>query len=137
MAEYLDINGRPCRIPLNDYRVDWDRKVSGPQKAVKDFLRPYWQFDFVCEEVRIPRKLWRLDLYNVSSGIVVEVSPGEVHNEYNPFFHRSVSGFRASLKRDILKARWCELNGLKCVEVTDDALPLNIEWFKTHYDITL
>ena len=36
------LNGRPYSVNLLKYRIDWDHKVSAPQKAVKDFLRPYW-----------------------------------------------------------------------------------------------
>lgn len=126
------LNGREVKWNPMKYQIDWDHKVSGPQKAAQDFLRPYWQHDLVLSEARIPSSLLRIDIWNVSKGVVVEVSPTSVHSEYNPFFHGSVSGYRGVIKRDLDKARWVELNGLLLIEIGDDAWPLTKAWFTKH-----
>lgn len=133
----LDPKGRPSRFSYKEYLVDWDRKVSGPQKATKDFLKQYWQHDIVLEEARCPRSLLRIDLWNVSRSIVVEVSPRAVHDKYNPFFHGSLAGFRSAIKRDMEKHHWCELNGLALATIKDGDFPLTAAFFQAQFGITL
>ena len=135
---FKTLNGRDAYMSPTKYRIDWDRVVSGPQKRVKDFLKPYWKNDAVFEEARIPRSLLRIDLLNVSKGIVVEVSPMQ-HSAYHPFFHGSEEGFKQSLKRDLIKAQWAELNNLTYVELCEEDLAagLSRKLFKTKYGVTL
>ncbi len=114
---------------LAPYYIDWNYKVSAPQKMVKDFLRPFWKLDCVLEEFRIPKTLMRLDLFNISRHIVVEISP-EQHQEYNEFFHKTRAGFLSSLKRDMEKRAWAENEGFTFVEIySDDMDKLSKEWF--------
>jgi len=116
-------------VNLAPYYVDWNHKVSAPQKLVKDFLKPFWKSDCVLEEFRIPKTLLRLDLFNVSRHIVVEISP-EQHQEFNEFFHKTRAGFLSSLKRDMEKRAWAENEGFTFVEIyADDMEKLSKEWF--------
>jgi len=123
---------------LQKYYIDWDYKISGPQKRVKDFLYPYWRTHCVLEELIIPGSLLRCDLVNLTRSIVLEVSPLQ-HTKYNEFFHRSLSGFKESLKRDLAKGAWAERNGFTFVEIFDDDLKkgLSKAWFLEKYNITL
>ena len=127
---FTTLNGRATRdISITPYLIDWEHAVSKPQKAVKDFLRPYWRLDQVVEELRIPSSRYRVDLCNLSTSVMVEVSPAQ-HHGFNPFFHGSVSGWQASLKRDIKKERWAALNGLTYIELDDaDLATLSVELF--------
>lgn len=127
--EFLTLSGRTRKVNVTPYLIDWDRKVSGPQKTVKDFLRPYWSHDSVMEEFRCPGSLLRVDLLNLSRGIMIEVSPTKVHATYNPFFHGSLSGYRDVIKRDLEKAHWGEINGYKVIEIVDADFPLTLAWF--------
>lgn len=106
-------------INLSDYKMDWNRKVSAPQKAVSDFLRRFWEFDTVLLEFRIPGSLLRIDILNISKKIAVEVSPDSVHKNFNPFLHKNRSEFLKKLKADIAKIAWCEKSGLTFVELND------------------
>lgn len=133
----IDLKGRVRKLNVTKYRIDWDHKVSGPQKQVKDFLRPYWEHDLVLEEARIAGCLLRIDLWSITRSIMIEVSPKSSHGQYNPFFHRSVSGHLASMKRDLDKVRFAQLNGLTYVEIDEPEVQLNAAWFKAHHDITL
>lgn len=135
----IDLKGRTRKVNVIKYRIDWEpnREVSRPQAAVKRFLRPYWENDLVTEELRVPSCLLRVDLINWSRSIMVEVSPKESHAQYNPFFHGSVSGHLASMKRDLDKVTFARLNGLTYVEIDQPDVQLNAAWFKAHHDITL
>lgn len=126
----VNLKGRECRFNPMRYRVDWARAVSGPQKQCKDFLFPYWQHDLVIEEARIPGSLLRIDLWDVTRSIVVEVSPKATHGKYTPFFHGSVSGHLASMKRDLAKVEFARLNSLVYIEIDEPDIQLNPEWFK-------
>ncbi len=136
------LNGREYNLNLARSRIDWDRKVSGPQKAVKDFLRPYWNRIGVVatEETVLPGcgRALRMDLINWNRRIAIEVSPQSSHS-FNQFFHKSRVGFSAAVKRDLDKELWCKANGFNhFVELGDDDIPLlSPAWFLEHYDITL
>lgn len=126
---FLDLRGRERDIPVKRYRVDWDRKVSRPQKAAKDFLRPYWEHDIVLEEAPVVGTRSRIDLLNVNKAVMVEVSPESSHS-FNPFFHQgSLNRFKNALKRDLAKADYARINGFTLVELSDTDFPLTPEAF--------
>ena len=127
---FLDLRGRERDIPVKRYRVDWDRKVSRPQKAAKDFLRPYWEHDIVFEELVLPgMRRMRADLVNVNKAVMVEVSPESSHS-FNAFFHQgSLNRFKDAMKRDLAKAEWAKVNHLDYVELTESDFPLTPEAF--------
>lgn len=136
---FTTLSGHPRDVSMTAYKVDWERKVSRPQKRVKDFLRPYWEGDAVYEEVRIPGCLFRVDLINVNKAIMVEVSPIQHHTADHWFHGGSMAKWKASLKRDIQKERWAELNQLTYVELTQDDLDtgLSAELFLSRFGVTL
>jgi len=113
------------------YRIDWDgREISKPQTLVRNFLRPYWQHYDVYSELVIPGSRLRCDFFNASLGIVLEVSPDELHAIYTPFLHKSRPGFLKKLKSDISKMTWCEANDFLFVELnTADLKQLSPELF--------
>lgn len=113
----LNISHKEVSINPERYIIDWDKVVSAPQKIVSDFLYRFWGKDIVLQEFRIPNSLLRIDLFNVTKKVIVEVSPDEVHGEYNLFFHKNRLGFLKNLKADIKKMNWAERNGFKFVEM--------------------
>ena len=116
-------------VAITDYVIDWNHKVSGPQKLVKDFLKPYWKADCILEEFRIPGSKLRIDLFNISKHIVLEVSPIQ-HQEFNEFFHKTRAGFLQALKRDMDKRKWAEDNEFTFIELYEDDLSnLTVKWF--------
>ena len=136
---FITLNGRKRDVSIKPYLIDWERKVSGPQKAVKDFLYPYWRHDTVLEEFRLPSARLRLDLLNINRLLIIEVSPAQ-HQQYNPFFHRgSVAVFQQALKRDLAKEKFAQLNGFTFCELTTEDLEegLSPELFLTRFGITL
>ena len=126
-----------CDVSINKYKVDWNHKVSGPQKKVKDFLKQFWLREVILEEMRIPGTLMRIDLINLTQKIAVEVSP-EQHSSYNPFFHGSLAGYRASIKRDMEKENWINLNNFTYVELAGEDLEnLSRKLFKEKFGVIL
>lgn len=125
-------------VRIQKYAVDWDRVVSKPQKAVKDFFYPYWNADVVLEEFRIPGTLLRFDLVNLNKKLLVEVSPHSVHGKFNPFFHKTKHKFKESIKRDLLKYDWAEQNGFFLMEIYEEDIPnLSPRWFEVKYAVTI
>lgn len=135
---FKTLNGRQREISITPYRIDWDHVVSRPQKRIKDFLYPFWRNDTVCEELRLAGTKLRADIVNISRLIMVEVSPLQ-HQQYNAHFHRSIAGFRASLKRDLAKERWCELNSFTYCELVAEDLngELSEQLFLDRFGVTL
>lgn len=135
---FKSLNGRVRDISYIPYLVEWDRVVSAPQKRVKDFLKPYWERDVVLEEAAIIGKRMRFDLVNLNKQIVVEVSPKQ-HTKYSEFFHGSVAGFKAALKRDLQKEEWCQINGFAFCELLEEDLAedLTPALFKDRFNIDL
>ena len=134
---FKTLNGRDRDVSLAPYLIDWDRVVSGPQKAVKDFLFPYWSGKTVCEEFKIPASRMRVDLLCINDSIMVEVD-GAQHDKLNLFMHGSVSGFTAAIKRDLEKQRWAELNGLQYIVIKQHEIPLlSCEWIEKTFGVVL
>lgn len=133
------LNGQERNVSHTKYVIDWEpeKEVSKLQGAVKKFLRPYWENDLVLEEFRIPASRLRVDLINVNKSIMVEVN-GRQHNEPSNFMHGSLAGFRESLKRDLQKETWAELNNLKYIVIEENEVPLmNKRWFETTFGLFL
>jgi hypothetical protein len=118
--------------------IDWERKVSKPQKLVKDFLFPYWKSDQVTEEFVIPGSIFRADLFNITKRIIVEVSPDEYHVDFNPWLHKDTSKFLAKIKSDEDKRNWCERNKIKLIELyNEDIKNLSQQYISEKYQINL
>lgn len=129
---------KEINISIADYLIDWERTVSGPQKAVKDFLRPFWKGKVILEEFHLPKTRYRFDLVNMTDRVIVEVSPQKVHGSFNKFFHKTRQGYANSIKRDLLKQEWAEHNGFVLVEIYDnDIKQLSREWFREKYGVEL
>ena len=131
--------GRLVNASIDDYRIDWDKKVSGPQKLTKDFLFPFWKNHVCLEEFRIPKTKLRIDLMNITRRIAVEVSPEATHRKFNAHFHRgNRMNYVAVLQRDQDKKKWIEENGFLFVELCDDDLDnLTVELFEEKFKVNL
>lgn len=125
-------------VNINKYKIDWTGKsISRMQTRVKRFLAPFWQSHIVLEEFRIPGSLYRIDILNLTTKIAVEVSPESVHSKFNPFFHKTRSGYVNSIKRDVKKAEWCERNEIKVIEIYEQDFPLTRNFFAEKFNILL
>ncbi len=135
--KFLTVKGKEKNVNISSYLIDWERKVSAPQKKVKDFLKPYWKADVLLEEFLLPGSLLRADLLNISRQILVEVSPAQ-HFEFNAHFHKNKVGYLNSIKRDFQKEEWAIANGFKFVEIIDEDMEkLSRQLFWEKFDIML
>lgn len=139
----MGLNGRRYTLNVAKYRIDWERKVSGPQKRVKDVLRPYWDRPgiVVTEETALPgcggSRPLRMDLMNWNRRIAVEVSPQSSHS-FNAWMHKTRVGFGAAVGRDLKKAEWAEANQWTLVELDDAGIEaFSAAWLEEHYGLTL
>ena len=113
------------------YLIDWDGKSpSKGQKRVKDFLKDYWAYDSVFEELPVAGTRLRFDFYNASRKIVVEYSPSQ-HFTYVKHFHKSREGFLKAQERDWQKLEFCNLNGIALIEVLNEG-EINEDFFAEH-----
>lgn len=106
-------------LVITKYLIDWNRKVSKPQLAVKSFLQPYWENFCVLEEMLLPGSKMRADLVNISLKIFLEISPDSTHLKFNKFMHGSPMGYLGTIKRDQKKKEWAEQNGFLYIELND------------------
>lgn len=107
-------------INYDKYRINWNKKVSKPQLACKTILKPFWENDLVFEEAPIPGSRNRIDLWNESKKIIIEVSPDSLHKNYNDFMHKNRCGFYKKLTTDNIKQKWCEDNGYTYISLDDN-----------------
>ena len=131
---------KKINVNLAKYKIDWDHKVSGPQKKFSDFVYPFWKNHVILSELMIPGSRKRCDLVNITRGYVIEVSPESTHGTFNKFMHGSRAGYLKRIKADLDKQTWAESNGFKFVEVTDvDLLDenLNKEYYEEKFGIIL
>lgn len=116
-----NIFGKEVSKSFKKYKIDWDRKVSSPQKRVKDIIKKYWLGSDCYEELYIPNSKLRIDLFNASDKTVIEVSPIQ-HQQYNAFLHGSRLNYLEAQKRDLQKIDWCNINNFKYIEIDEQDL---------------
>lgn len=117
------------------YLIDWRKKTRSKfQDEVKRFLKRYWSEDIVFEELRLVDTRMTFDFYNANKKIAIEVQ-GQQHTKFIPFFHSNRNKFLQQLKRDNKKLEFCELNGIKLVEIYNVS-ELNKDFFES-YEIYL
>lgn len=136
--KFKKLNGQEKYKNISDRKIEWDNKSrSIIQFEVKQFLKKYWQYDLVFEEMPVIGTKMTLDIVNYTKKIAVEVH-GRQHDTFVKFFHGNRNNFRRQLERDSLKEKWCLINNLKYVDIYPNDIPLlNREWFKDKFEILL
>ena len=135
--EFQTIDGKLKRVKnLKKRIINWEASSrSKRQKAVKDFLKDYWFYHVTFEEFPVVGTRLSLDFYNANKRVAVEVQ-GSQHTKYNKFFHGGhKSNYLEQLKRDQIKAEFCEVNDIILVEIYDSDI-INKSLFKK-FDVTL
>ena len=131
--------GRLVNKNVNKYLIDWDKKSrSKIQFKVKQFLKEYWGNHIVYEEFPVYGTKLRVDIINFTKKIAIEVN-GPQHSKFNKFFHgNSRAKYLESIKRDVKKREWLELNNFKIIEIEQNEIEkLSKKWFKKEFGITL
>lgn len=116
---FINLRGQEVKVKkAYKYTIDWDAKsLSKVQARAKKIIQKYWDADIVYEEFPVAGTRLRFDFYNASKKIVVEIN-GAQHNTFNKHFHaNSREKFLNQLKRDDQKFRFCELNGIRLIEI--------------------
>lgn len=132
--KFKKLNGFYAYKNLFKYRINWDGKsLSKFQQKVKQFFKVYWKNDVCYEEMPLAGTRLRLDLFNATRHIGVEIH-GAQHGKYNPFFHgENRNNFLDQIHRDLKKNEWCEINGFQLIEIfaeEEKILDKNPELFK-------
>ena len=105
------------------YLINWGKNSrSKLQGKVKNFLKVFWDGDVVFEEFPVVGTRLTLDFYNATKNIAIEVQ-GNQHTKYNKFFHKGNKiNYLNQLKRDDEKLSFCDLNGIKLLEVHEGSV---------------
>jgi hypothetical protein len=111
------VRGRFVEKNVTRFRIKWDGPSrSQPQFKAKQLLKAIWAYDIVFEEFPVYGTLLKVDIYNSTKQIAVEIQ-GPQHDKYNKFFHNgSKFNFVAGITRDLKKIEWLENNNIKLVE---------------------
>ena len=134
-----NVHGRLQKKNVTKYLIDWQKKSrSKIQFQVKQFLESFWKTHIVFEEFPVYGTRQKVDILNATIKIAVEVQ-GKQHSSFNKFFHsNSRSKYLESIKRDVLKAEWLELNKYKLIEVEEDEVSLlSRKFFQKKFDLKL
>ena len=119
----LNINGTLVNKNVRKYLIDWEGKSrSKLQFKFKQFFYPYWKNHIVYEEFPVYGSMLKVDLLNATKKIAVEIQ-GNQHESFNKFFHdNSRLKYLQSIKRDVKKVKWLEMNEFKFLELYEDDL---------------
>lgn len=117
------ISGRLVRKNVSRYRINWEKPSrSKLQFQVKQLLKRIWQYDIVYEEFPVFGSKMKVDIYNASKKIAVEVN-GPQHDKFNKFFHNDEqANWVAGISRDLKKYEWFQRNQIKLVEYIESDL---------------
>ena len=121
----LNINGKLVNKNVNKYRIDWDGKSrSNLQFKFKQFFYPYWKNHIVFEEFPVYGSMMKVDLFNATKKIAIEIQ-GNQHESFNKFFHdNSRLKYLQSIKRDVAKSKWIDINNFKYLELYESDLKI-------------
>lgn len=132
-------SGRLMSKNITKYLIKWNRpSKSKLQFKVKQFLRPYWQYQSVYEEFPVYGTRMSVDLLNLTRKIAIEVN-GPQHRKFNEFFHNnSKAVYLDSIKRDWKKTEWLEKNGFRLIEIEDKEVDgVTVEFIKNKFGVDI
>lgn len=114
----LNINGKPVNKNVKKNLINWDGKSrSKLQFEFKQFFYPFWKNHIVYEEFPVYGTMLKVDILNATKRIAVEIQ-GCQHESFNKFFHDdSRLKYLESIKRDVKKEKWIEINNFKFLEL--------------------
>ena len=136
--KFKNIFGKEVNKTINRFLVDWNRPCkSKVQFNVKKFFQNCWHTHVVVEEFPVFGTRMKCDLINFTKKIAVETH-GLQHDKFVKHFHKTKTGFKNSVKRDLQKYTWLEMNGFRIIEIFENELTsLSPEWIKEKFDIEI
>ena len=134
----LNIHGKLIYKNVGKKRIKWAKKSrSKLQTSVKNFLEQFWKSHIVFEEFPVYGTRMAVDFLNATKKIAIEVN-GRQHSEFVPFFHGTRLDYFKSIKRDVQKAEWLELNGYTLIELErKDIDELSLGYLEKLYGVSL
>ena len=132
------MTGRLMSKNVAKYLIDWNKKSrSKLQFNVKQFLKPFWQYQIVYEEFPVYGTRLKVDILNATKKIAVEVN-GSQHTSFNKFFHKTRVNFLRSLQRDHKKLEWLKVNDFELIEIEEKEVPLvNYEFIEDKFGVKI
>ena len=117
----LNINGTLVNKNVRKNLIDWSGKSrSNLQFNYKQFFYLYWRNHIVYEEFPVYGTMLKVDFLNATKRIAVEIQ-GNQHESFNKFFHEnSRLKYLQSIKRDVQKSKWLEINNFKLLELYEN-----------------
>ena len=134
-----NIRGKLQSRSVTKYLIKWDKKSrSKLQFNVKQFFKQHWENHVVYEEFPVYGTRLKVDIVNVTKKIAVEVN-GPQHDNFNKFFHgNSRAKYLESIKRDVQKREWLELNNFIIMEIYEEDLKdLSLKYLKDLYNVSI
>jgi len=121
----LNINGKLVNKNVRKNLIVWEGKSrSKLQFKFKQFFYPYWKSNIVYEEFPVYGTMLKVDILNATKRIAIEIQ-GDQHESFNKFFHgNSRLKYLQSIKRDVKKEKWLEINGFKFLELYENDLKI-------------
>lgn len=119
----LNVNGILVNKNVRKYLINWQGKSrSKLQYTFKEFFYPYWKNHIVYEEFPVYGSMLKVDLLNATKKIAVEIQ-GDQHEAFSKFFHdNSRLKYLQSIKRDVKKEKWLEINEFKFLQLYESDL---------------
>jgi len=119
----LNINGKLVNKNIRKNLIAWEGKSrSKLQFKFKQFFYSYWKNHIVYEEFPVYGTMLKVDFLNATKKIAVEIQ-GNQHESFNKFFHGdSRLKYLESIKRDVKKIKWLEMNNFRILELYEDDL---------------
>jgi len=117
--KFITLTGSTRRVSkIKKHLIDWSSTSRSKfQFSVKKFLEPYWSRHVVFEEFPIVGTKMSLDFFNANEKVAIEVQ-GDQHTKYVPYFHGGHKvNYLSQLQRDNDKLKFCDINGIKLVEI--------------------
>jgi hypothetical protein len=136
--KFKNIFGKEVNKTINKFLIDWNKPCkSKVQFNVKKFFEYCWNTHVVVEEFPVFGTRMKCDLINFTKKIAVETH-GLQHDKFVKHFHKTKTGFKNSVKRDLQKYQWLEMNGFRIIEIFENELiSLSPEWIKEKFDIEI
>lgn len=135
----LNINGKLIHKNVKKNLIDWEGKSrSKLQFNFKKFFYLYWKNHIVYEEFPVYGTMLKIDILNATKKIAVEIQ-GDQHESFNSFFHnKSRLKYLESIKRDVRKQKWIEMNNFKFLELYEkDLVNLSPEYISAKCNINI
>ena len=136
--KFKNIFGKEVNKTIKRFLIDWDKPCkSKVQFNVKKFFQHCWNTHVVVEEFPVFGTRMKCDLINFTKKIAVETH-GLQHDKFVKHFHKTKTGFKNSVKRDLQKYQWLEMNGFRIIEIFEnEIINLSPEWIKEKFDIEI